>query len=266
MAKGNRCIFHHHHFDLVINSKTHGTHHVLVDVEDDRLVQQYTWHLEKSVIRTSGDVSFYAVSSIRKKCGSKGTLRMHRLILGLDFGDVTQVDHKNHKTLDNRRENLRPCSPSENSRNRGMQGNTSSKYKGVRFDRRYEKWASYICIEGKWTYLGSFKTQKEAAIQYDKAAIATFKEFANLNFPKTDYSKDDFDIEKHKTPAQKIKSSKFVGVSWNRGREKWMSRIGIDGKMVFLGYFEKEESAAKARDDYVIKHKLKRRLNFEADK
>ena len=40
-----------------------------------------------------------------------------------------------------------------------------------------------VRVNGKWTYLGSFNSEIEAAKAYDKAAKKYFKEFAVLNFP-----------------------------------------------------------------------------------
>ncbi len=244
-----------------IPSKTYGTHCVLVDDEDFEWVSIYRWHLKKVVSRTSGDVSFYAETHVRKELGGQRTLQMQRLILGLDFGDKRYVDHINYKTLDNRRCNLRTCSPLESVRHRRKWQDTSSRYKGVCYSRIDKNWVSYIKVDGRRVSLGRFKTEKEAAIQYDIAANAEFKEFADLNFPESDYSKDMFDIKKYRTPDQKSSSSKFIGVSWKKSNRNWTAQIEVDKKSVHLGCFENETDAAKAYDNYVIKHKLKRRLN-----
>ncbi len=249
-----------------IPSKTHGTHYALVDEEDFGLVSRYRWYLSKTISKTSGDVSFYAQTSIRKENGGQRTLRMHRLVLRLGFGDKRYVDHINYKTLDNRRCNLRPCSPLESVLHRKKMGGTSSKYKGVSSCQRHEKYVSQITVEGKPIRLGNFKTQKEAAIQYDRAAYAMHGEFAELNFPKTDHSNDNFDIEEYETPAQKNKSSKYVCVYWSKRANKWASAIKSDKKRAFLGYFKNEKTAAQAYDDYVIKHNLNRKLNFKENK
>ena len=46
------------------------------------------------------------------------TYLMHRMIMGLKHGDRRQVDHINHDCLDNRRQNLRIVTHSENLANR----------------------------------------------------------------------------------------------------------------------------------------------------
>lgn len=63
--------------------------------------------------------------------------------------------------------------------------------------------------------------------------------------------------------AQAGYSSKYVGVSWDATRNKWVACVGINNKTVPLGRFNSEEAAAKARDNYIIEHKLEHFvLNF----
>jgi hypothetical protein len=42
------------------------------------------------------------------------------------------------------------------------------------------------------------------------------------------------------------KTSKCLGVSWDKQKSKWVSQIRIDGKKVFLGRYNDEEKACKA--------------------
>ena len=95
-----------------------------------------------------------------------------------------QVDHINGNTKDNRWENLRVCSRSQNQRNKPAYCNSKTRYKGV-YSARYkqrEYFLASIQCDGKRIFLGSFKTPELAAIAYDDSARIYHKEFANLNF------------------------------------------------------------------------------------
>lgn len=107
---------------------------------------------------------------------------MHRLILGLEIGDKREGDHINHKTSDNRRCNLRICNRSENQHNRSLtKRNTSSKFKGVSWNKNAKKWYTKIKVDGHTKWLGSFSEEKYAAQAYNIAAKKYFGEFAFLN-------------------------------------------------------------------------------------
>ena len=60
--------------------------------------------------------------------------------------------------------------------------------------------------------------------------------------------------------------SKYTGVHYNKSSKinPWQARYAtFKGKEVLIGCFNTEEEAAKARDEYIIKHNLKvRRMNF----
>lgn len=88
---------------------------------------------------------------------------MHRLILGLVFGDKLQVDHRNHDTLDNRRSNIQIVTRRKNHENRKDQ----SKYGvGIAFDKRNKTkpFQVYVKINSKRIYVGNFSTTTEAQI------------------------------------------------------------------------------------------------------
>jgi hypothetical protein len=93
------------------------------------------------------------------------------------------VDHRNNDGLDNRRENLRLATPSQNSCNsRRDKSNTYSRFRGVSFSKRKQKWFAAIRANGRKLWLGYFNNELDAAKAYDNAARRYHKEFARLNF------------------------------------------------------------------------------------
>lgn len=100
---------------------------------------------------------------------------MHRLVLSAKPNE--QVDHINGNKLDNRRVNLRVCTSSQNNANKPGR----NKYKGVQLDKRSGKYYARIAFNYKIYLLGSYETEKEAAIRYNEEAIKIHGIFARLN-------------------------------------------------------------------------------------
>ena len=112
--------------------------------------------------------------------GKKRGLLLHRLIMDAKKGQ--QVDHINRNSLDNRKENLRFCTSSQNLQNSRLSKKNTSGYKGVYFFKNQKKWKAKIYFNKKSLFLGHFNNKEDAARAYDKAAKEHFKSFANLNF------------------------------------------------------------------------------------
>lgn len=112
---------------------------------------------------------------------------MHRVIiarmLGRDLASIELVDHINGNGCDNRRENLRLATKSQNLSNQGKQQHNTSGFKGVTWHNQRHKWIAQIGSNGKHMYLGVYLTKEEAARAYDIAALKYHGEFAKLNFP-----------------------------------------------------------------------------------
>jgi hypothetical protein len=115
--------------------------------------------------------------------GKLKTVKMHRLLLNAKFNEIT--DHANNNGLDNRINNLRICTKSQNQFNRIKQKkNCSSKYKGVYYEKiiKNKHWRASITKNGNTKWLGNYELEIDAAKAYDKQAIKLFGEYANCNF------------------------------------------------------------------------------------
>jgi hypothetical protein len=137
-----------------------------VDAADFEWLSQWTWHWRGG----------YAARMEKGK-----VIYMHRQIMRPPKGKI--VDHKNRNKLDNTRESLRNATHAENMRNRDKQRGTTSRFKGVSYCKRRDKWYATILVEGKAKLLGFFVEEVEAARAYDRAAVEHYGEFAWLNFP-----------------------------------------------------------------------------------
>jgi hypothetical protein len=155
--------------------KNKGKYVALVDDSDYDYLMQWRW----SVQLPRGN-HIRVVRKDSKQNGGK-ILYMHRIIMNTPEG--MEVDHIDHNGLNNQKSNLRNCTDRENKGNfivRSVLG-----YKGV--SKSGSKYTTNMTQNYKMVYLGIYKTIEEAARAYDKAAIAYFGEFAQLNFPKENY-------------------------------------------------------------------------------
>jgi hypothetical protein len=93
-----------------------------------------------------------------------------------------EVDHKNLNRSDDRWDNLREATRSQNCANKG-QFYKKNKFglRGVKQQSKY-KFAAVIAVGQEEIYLGSFSTAAEAAIVYDEAARKYHGEFARFNY------------------------------------------------------------------------------------
>lgn len=129
----------------------------VIDTEDLDKVQYTKWKLS---------ASGYAMNSPKF---SGGNLHMSRVILGTD----EFVDHINHNTLDNRKENLRVVTKSQNQMNSNHHGVTITKS---------GKYYAYIKKNGKMLNLGEYVFEDEALFARWYAEELIFDKY---RYPKT---------------------------------------------------------------------------------
>jgi len=96
----------------------------------------------------------------------------HRLSFLYIRGELPKlhVDHIDGNPSNNRWNNLRECSISENHQNRVANSNSTSKYIGVSWRLPTNKWMAQIQVNGKVNYLGYFDTPELASKAYEDFA------------------------------------------------------------------------------------------------
>ena len=169
---------------------------VEIDQDDYELIQTVgkwytsntkTMYAEKRLTENQLNIiNEYLITNNRNPI-SKKTLMMHRLIMNANSDQI--IDHIDGNGLNNKKENLRFVTKSENSQNKKRKSTSSSKYKGVYYaatekNNLKKPWRAYIkdSKSNKKITLGHFLTEEEAAKAYDQKAIELFGEFARLNF------------------------------------------------------------------------------------
>jgi hypothetical protein len=130
-----------------------------IDKEDLEKVKNYKW---------GSDCHGYARNV-------KNKLFLHHLILGRK--KEYDIDHKNHDILDNRKQNLRFTTHSQNIMNQRLRSNNLSGYPGIIWHKKAKKWMADIMINYKKIYLGLFETKQDAINIRKQAEIKYFGEF-----------------------------------------------------------------------------------------
>lgn len=144
----NKIIMRDNYAEIVIVSKKWGEKRAFISLEDVEKVKNYTWQVKY----TKETDCFYVVSS---QSNNRAEIKLHRYLLDCPKGMV--VDHINHNPLDNRRENIRICSPLVNSNNVEWNKGNNTGYAGITKTKsgKYQVYHSKI-------NLGKYVTLEEA--------------------------------------------------------------------------------------------------------
>jgi hypothetical protein len=155
------------------NGKHAGKYVALVSEKDEDLAN-FTWHVQ---VQKTGT---YA----KRVTGTVNTRMLHTVvlerILGRELERHELADHINGDGLDNRRNNLRVATKSQNMQNKRIGSNNTSGYKGVSWANSIKKWVAQIRVNGKTIILGYFDEPESAYEAYCKAAKEHYGEFANF--------------------------------------------------------------------------------------
>lgn len=131
----------------------------------------------------AGCASFHKNKNIYRwmiNIGGIKYLRSRLVFLYFNEYFPSSVDHINRQTLDDRIENLRAATPSQQQMNHGIQSNNTSGHKGVYYRKDRATYQAYININNKRIYLGCYKTKAEAVKVRTNKAKELFGEFFNI--------------------------------------------------------------------------------------
>jgi hypothetical protein len=218
-----------------------------VDELDYENLMQFKWCVNKGAKNST----FYAVRGIHR-----GNVRyrefMHRVIMNVAPGQI--VDHINHDTLDNRRENLRIGRQAQNLLNRLTDCNSSSKYKGVSLWKGNGRWlAQYRGIR-----IGYFKEEKDAAQAYNAIAFKDNPDWILLNEIEGLTREQSVIMPQSYNP--RIKKTRYKGVR-QRSKNSWQAYLQYDKRREVIGYYKTEIEAAIAYNVKCIEFGLTHKLN-----
>ena len=99
----------------------------------------------------------------------------------------------------------------------------------------------------------------------DKSKVVNHKNRHRIDCRKNNLEITTYQVNGINKGKQSNNTSGFVGVSWDKSRNKWEANIKFNRKKIFLGYFKDIRDAVKARQDGEIKY-FGELVNRENDK
>lgn len=142
---------------IMLKNSKNEVFEVIIDIEDIDRCKKLFWRPFKS--KKSKVV--YAIATLRDVGNINKNIRLHRYILDAKEGQI--IDHINRNGLDNRKENIRFCTHSENMLNTNIRINNKTGYKGI-----WKQCNKYI-VSFKKQKVGSYNSLKEAIVARKEA-------------------------------------------------------------------------------------------------
>ena len=119
---------------------------------------------KKSRASIGDEAGWIGVGGYREVGVDGKTYKAHRLVFLFVHGSIPEmIDHINGNNSDNRIENLRECTGTQNQHNRKVRHDSKSGLKCVIWDKAAEKWQVRISLNGKRHFLGLFNSIFDAA-------------------------------------------------------------------------------------------------------
>ena len=152
---------------------------MLFKYEDGYLI----WKEKRSNI-SEGTVAGTVANTGYVIVGIKGKkYSIHRIIWEMHNGPIPtdlQIDHIDGVRHNNKIENLRLCTQTENNQNTVKRIDNTSGYKGVRWHKKTSKWYAQISVNGCAKHIGSFNTAEAAYEAYCTTVKSLYGDFAKL--------------------------------------------------------------------------------------
>ena len=159
----------------------------LFSVESGKLIRTATQSPNAKIGEVAGWIDNTGYMKVRV---DGKTLLVHRVIFLMTTGTLpTLVDHIDGDILNNKPDNLREASKSQNRWNCKPNKGSQSGVKGVYFDRG--RWKALVNYKGRRYYLGMFSSVKEAATVVNEKYKELHGEFANNYVPSTKETTND---------------------------------------------------------------------------
>ena len=175
---------------MTLETNTRGTDS-RKEISAERVRELLDYDPETGVITRRVNCGRAKSGSIVNSLQSRGYIRValdgryylaHRVAMLIFYGEWPEnlVDHINGIKTDNRIENLRSATLSENSMNRIKGTHNTSGIKGVCYVKSRRKWVGRVAKKfGHYGYIGLFKTKEGAEKAVIKARMRIHGEFAN---------------------------------------------------------------------------------------
>lgn len=205
---------------------------IFVDDEDYEKVSQHTW--TKIYKHNTRYISSYKSKNVN----------LQNFILEGSF----QIEKNNDFTKSNL--------TTKGNKNRWCKAkyNSSSKYKGVSWDKKTKKWSVCINNEGKRKFLGRYFNEDRAGRVYNQAVLDYWNGDGYMNLIGEDNRTSKIDHTKKKQHISRGTYSGYRGVQKIGAKDcdKYRSFTSYNGKSNYIGIFRTKQHAALAYNKCVI--------------
>lgn len=146
--------------------------------EYDRVTGDLRWRITLGQRAQAGKIAGSNNNAYRRVHVDGVSYYVHCVIWLIEHWEwpTGELDHSDTVGTNNKIDNIRPATLSQNRANVGLRSDNTSGIKGV--SKCGNRWKAQICVDKTVIYLGLFKTKKDAGARYAEEAIKRFGQFA----------------------------------------------------------------------------------------